>query len=62
MKDMTFVNLNKQIKKTEAIINYNKAFGGFEESATAEDLILENQLIIMKALDRIDDSIRTLPR
>lgn len=59
MEDMTFVNLDKQIRKTNLIIESHKNFGkGPEEDIM--DLILENQLVIMKAIDKIDDKIRYL--
>ena len=60
MEDMTFDKLNDQIKKTDAslkISHYNNTY-----ITEPEHLILENQLIIMKVLDKMDDRIRTIPR
>jgi hypothetical protein len=60
MEDMTFDKLNDQIKKTDAslkISRYNNTY-----ITEPEHLILENQLIIMKVLDKMDDRIRTIPR
>ena len=63
MEDMTFVNLKKQISKTKLIIESHKYFGqGPEESENLLDVVLENQLVIMTSIDKIDDKISNLPR
>ena len=62
MEDMTFVDLQKQITKTEIFVYDDKCFNSDLYDDNVMDLILENQLHIMKVLDKIDDKLRTLSR
>lgn len=60
MEDMTFHELDTQVHETKKALYDNEA-GGWPISA-AEKLILKNQLVIMKALDHIDNDIQSIPR
>jgi len=56
MEDMTYVNLDKQIKETEEIINSR-----WVSCDDTHKMMLENQLIIMKVLNDLDEKIRRRP-
>ena len=56
MEDMTYVNLDKQIQATEEILNSNR---GWDSAIQIQ--MMENQLIIMKVLNDLDDKIRRRP-
>jgi hypothetical protein len=50
MDDITFDKLKEQITETEQYLESRRYYA-------ADRLILENQLIIMKVLDKLDDKI-----
>ena len=57
---MTFNNLQEQITITKGVI-FNKHINGkFLDSAT--ELMLNNQLVLMEAINKLEDKIRSIPR
>lgn len=60
MENLLFRPLKKQIEKTEELLDHREAFGMDRDEG--QQMILENQLHIMKALDEIVDEIYKLPR
>lgn len=61
MEDPTFEELRRQINNTKVMLNDREVFGkNSEEDVT--DIILKNQLAIMKVIGKIYDDMLTIPR
>jgi hypothetical protein len=56
MEDLTWAGLETQIRTTQIIQDKMANFDPIQK------LILENQLAIMKALNKLDDKIRNIPQ
>lgn len=62
MEDTTFCVIRDQIHETEEVLELHKRYHDNVEQGNPLDLILKNQVAIMKALDHIDTDIQSIPR
>jgi len=56
MEDRVYHELNEQINTTETMLKDKMVFD------SVQYLIVQNQLVIMKLLDKLDEKIRSIPR